>query len=142
MNSYCDCDDEALVGGVEECPALADVLKTTVFVPFSKRERILIGQYEHGPVEDVGRYRFVNSKESFIYRINCIKTEAGNTWWRVVGEYCPDDEKMADYDYTFLDGGGFFAERSAALWAIHLWLAYLHKRDLTPNPFILNSNGV
>ena len=50
-------------------------------------------------------------------------------WWHAYGESCPFGRTAMDADGLFLDGGGFFAKRSAALRAIHLWLAHWHQAD-------------
>jgi hypothetical protein len=125
----CDFSRETMpVGGVAQCPELAAALAAGNFR--DPDDGIDFTRWEHGPVEDIGRYRFPGRRrESYIYRLQALRAPGGDTWWHAYGEYCPLGRSATDADYIFLDGGGLFSNRAAALWAIHLWIAHLHRDD-------------
>lgn len=115
------------IGGVSVCPELRDALLAGPYVEGA--DWPTVAERDLGPVEDVGAYRTPGRREALVYRLSSRRASDGQTWWRAYGEYCPAGHTASDADYVFLDGGGYFARRSAALWAIHLWLAHLHRAD-------------
>jgi hypothetical protein len=115
------------VGGVSACPELRDALLAGPYVEGS--DWPTAASRDLGPVEDVGIYRTPGKREAYVYRLSSRRASDGEIWWRAYGEYCPAGRTASDADYVFLDGGGYFASRPAALWAIHLWLAHLHRAD-------------
>jgi hypothetical protein len=115
------------IGGVSVCPELREALLAGPYVEGS--DWLAAAESDLGPVEDVGIYRTPGKREAYVYRLTSRRASDGEIWWRAYGEYCPAGRTASDADYVFLDGGGYFAHRSAALWAIHLWLAHLHRAD-------------
>lgn len=115
------------VGGVSACPELRDALLAGPYVEGG--DWLAAADRDLGPVEDVGIYRTPGKREAYVYRLSSRRASDGEIWWRAYGEYCPAGRTASDADYVFLDGGGYFADRSAALWAIHLWLVHLHRAD-------------
>jgi hypothetical protein len=115
------------VGGVSACEDLREALLAGPYIEGSDWQTENFN--DHGPVVDVGLYRSPGRREAYVYRLQSCTLSTGETWWRAYGEYCPAGRTASDADYVFLDGGGYFATRSAALWAIHLWLAHLHRAD-------------
>jgi hypothetical protein len=119
--------DLEAVGGVSACPELRDALLASPYVEGG--DWPTVSNHDLGPVEDVAFYRKPEKREAYVYRLSSHRASDGQIWWRAYGEYCPAGRTATDADYVFLDGGGYFASRSAALWAIHLWLAHLHRAD-------------
>lgn len=115
------------VGGVSVCPELRDALLAGPYIEGA--DWPAAANRDLGPVEDVGGYRTPGKREAYVYRLSARRASDGEIWWRAYGEYCPAGRTASDADYVFLDGGGYFANRSAALRAIHLWLAHLHRAD-------------
>jgi len=120
------------VGGVSVCPELREALLVGPYVEGT--DWPTLSNCNLGPVEDVGSYRTPGKREATVYRLRSCRSTTGETWWHAYGEYCPAGRTASDADYVFLDGGGYFAHRSAALWAIHLWLAHLHRADAVAAP--------
>ncbi len=120
------------VGGVSVCPELQDALLSGPYIEGGHWSTATFGAL--GPVEDIGAYRTPSRLEAYVYRLRPCRASDGEIWWRAYGEYCPAGRTAGDADYVFLDGGGYFASRSAALWAIHLWLAHLHRADSVAAP--------
>jgi|GEM_PF-4464369 len=115
------------IGGVSACPELKDALLSSGYIEGADWQ--ISDPSAYGPVEDIGRYRAPGRREEYVYRLQPCRTPTGEIWWHAYGEYCPFGRTVMDADCVFLDGGGFFAKRSAALRAIHLWLAHLHQAD-------------
>ena len=130
MKPYDFLPDETPIGGVPECPELAEALAAGDYRSLYDDDGMDTARWEHGPVEDIGRYRVPGRREAYVYRLRPLRAPGGQTWWHAYGEYCPFGRSVTDADYVFLDGGGCFSERAAALWAIHLWLAHLHRADV------------
>ena len=129
------------VGGVSVCPELREALLAGPYVEVGDWPTVSKG--DCGPVEDVAAYRTPGKREAYVYRLSARRASDGQTWWHAYGEYCRFGRTAHDADYVFLDGGGYFASRSAALWAIHLWLAHLHRADaVAASPFRENYHGV
>jgi hypothetical protein len=115
------------VGGVSVCPELQDALLSGPYIEGGDWQAAT--DRDVGPVDHVSIYRTPGKREAYVYRLRSRRASEGETWWHAYGEYCPAGRTASDADYVFLDGGGYFARRSAALWAIHLWLAHLHRAD-------------
>ncbi len=99
------------VGGVAACPELKDALLS------GWRTESLA---THGPAEEIGRYRKPGGRETYRYKLSrCVDSDSRG-WWHAYGAYCPFGRLATDADSIFLDGGGFFEKRPAALRAIHL----------------------
>ncbi len=124
-----DCPSSApeLIGGVSVCPELLDALFAGPYIEGS--DWPTVANHDLGSVEDVGVHRTPGRREATVFRLRSCRSTSGEIWWRAYGEYCPSGRTASDADYLFLDGGGYFAHRSTALWAIHLWLAHLHRAD-------------
>ena len=127
---------EESVGGVAECPELLEAMEAGDFRPDGD---MFVTPYEAAAwvwhkAEDIGRHQRPGRRAAYVYRLQSVthKTDPGfPVVWHVYGEYCRCGRATSDADYLFLDGGGFFFNRAAALWAIHLWLAHLHKTEAT-----------
>jgi hypothetical protein len=124
------------VGGVAECPELRDALEAGEFRPSDDRF-VVSGEAEAwvwDQAEDIGRHQQPGKRAAYVYRLQRA-THATDpsrpVVWHVFGEYCRWGRATSDADYLFLDGGGYFSNRAAALWAIHLWLAHLNKIEAT-----------
>lgn len=105
---------------VKDCPALREPMLAGAFLP-----SWLPGNTPdeaHKP-EHVARYRFPSSREAYIFQVQPCRDEGR---WYAWGEWAPQGRKVADACYQFLDGGGTFSSRSAAEWAIHVYIAHLH----------------
>jgi len=114
---------------LRECPELRPALEAGDFSPDS---RLRTGpEWTLHPVEDIGRFRFPGKREAYVYRLRRMTHADGREVWDAFGEYCWGGRSANDADYVFLDGGGVFSNRAAALWAIHLYLAHLHARVAT-----------
>ena len=132
---------EAPISGVAQCPELAEAIRACDYRDLEDWDASDICRCEHGPVEDIGRYRLSGTREAYVYRLQSLRTPKGRTWWHAYGEYCPLGRSVTDADYVFLDGGGYFSDRAAALWAIHLWLAHLHRADVPAVAADANPHG-
>ncbi len=115
------CIDE--LACVRECPAMRTPLVDGDFIP----------DWFAGSTPDVaqaaqivGRYRFPGTRETYIFSVRpCLQEGRWYAW----GEYSPWGRKITDACYQFLDGGGSFNNRSAAVWAIHTYIAHLAAVD-------------
>ncbi|MBC7367887.1 MAG: hypothetical protein H7343_13925 [Undibacterium sp.] len=128
------CDEP--VGGVAECPELQEALEAGDFRPGGDTFVVPVDTrgWVFEKAEDIGRYRLPGKLESYMYRVQRVThpTDASRReLWHAFGEYCWRGRTASDADYIFLDGGGYFSNRAAALWAIHLWVAYLYKKEAT-----------
>ncbi|WP_166442811.1 hypothetical protein [Phragmitibacter flavus] len=72
--------------------------------------------------EEVARYRVPGSRGSYVYKVRPCESDSR---WYAWGDWCPYGRTATDACYDFLDGGGSFANRSAAEWAIHTFVAAL-----------------
>jgi hypothetical protein len=121
LSGYPQCIEE--LACVRECPELRAPLAAGEFVPdwFAISTSDTSRKAEH-----VARYRFPNSREAYIFSVRPCRSEGR---WYAWGDYCPEGRTVADACYQFLDGGGSFASRSAAEWAIHIYIAHLTAED-------------
>ncbi len=108
---------------VRDCPELRAPLAAGEFIP----DWFAISTPDPSQkAEKVARYRFPNSREAYVFSVQPCASEGR---WYAWGDYCPQGRTVADACYQFLDGGGSFASRSAAEWAIHTYIAHLTTED-------------
>ncbi len=108
---------------IRDCPELRVPLETGDFMP----DWFPISTPDSGQsAEQVARYRFPNSRESYIFSVQPCCTDGR---WYAWGDFSPWGRKVTDACYQFLDGGGSFSTRSAAEWAIHTYIAHLLAED-------------
>ena len=132
------------IGGVSACPELADAIAAGDCISGANLCTATAQFYTYGLVEDIGRHRETGKRDAYVYRLQSCRTPSGRVLWHAYGEYCWAGRTASDADYEFLDGGAYFANRSAALWAIYLWLAHLHRSEVLGQRSISQtlSNGV
>jgi hypothetical protein len=116
-----DCVDE--LECVRDCPALRAALIAgdfqTDYDPWSRDDATR-------KVERIARYRYPDSRETYLFSVQPAP-EPGR--WYAWGDYSPWGNKVTDACYGFLNGGGSFNSRSAAVWAIHTYIAHLTADD-------------
>lgn len=118
------CLDDLLC--VAECPELRPALAAGDFVP-DCHERHHCEGATWGEVETVARHQLPATSECYFYRVQPLTLSDGNRRWHACGEYSWDGRTVDDADYVFLDGGGSFSSRAAALHAIRVYLHHLRR---------------
>ncbi len=84
----------------------------------------------YGRREEIAVYRMPGSRSTVRFHIQTC--QRGTTIrWLAFGEWCEYGRTAHDACYDFLDGGGHFATRATAEWAIHLYVARLLAEEAT-----------
>ncbi len=83
-----------------------------------------------GPIIEIASYRMPGARAMYRFFIYSFQNHGQECWW-AYGDWCPHGRTAGDGCYDFLDGGGSFATRVAAEWAIHVYVAHLLSQELT-----------
>jgi hypothetical protein len=109
------------------CPELRPALEAGDFRP---GECHADDRFRFARPETVDRHQVPGSREVYEYRVQRMTRDGEADRWQAFAKYCPYGRTAMDACHGFLDGGGSFGSRAAAEWAIHLYLAHRHEREV------------